>query len=234
MNYQSKADNTRNQAQKQRSRFHTCIPFAVAAVMLVMIGCATNPPLADIADVSSDRADRPMQTEAEAQNTDIDDNNVEAPVEGKLQAPSLTGNEPVFETVFPTFRITGNEICTNDEGRPLIYLFTSPTCSHCKWGGGVYDFIVRYYTANGLIEAHHYDLLSGDDLLTEEIETEIPADILGIYNRGNPQDLVPYYNFGCKYDRTGNGFEKEDDLVAEGEEMRRVIETLVQSVSEDE
>lgn len=234
MNYQNKADDTRNQPQKQKNHFHACILFAVTAVMVFMIGCATTPPLADISDVSDDQADRPMQEAAEAQNTDIGGNNVGAPVESSFQTPSLTGIEPVFGAVFPTFRSTGIEICTNDEGNPLIYLFSSSMCTHCKWGGGVYDFIVKYHTANGLIEAHHYDVITGDDLLTEEIETVIPADILEIYHSGSPNDLVPYYNFGCEYDRVGNGYEKEDDLVAEGEEMRRVIEALVQIVSEDE
>jgi hypothetical protein len=231
MNYQHKADDTRNQARKQKKYFRTCVPFAVTVMIFFMIGCATNPPLANKPDVSSNQADRPTQKAVEAQHTDIAGNKAVVPDEGNSRTPSSTGSEPVVGTAFPTFKSTGIEICTNGKGRPLIYLFSSSTCPHCQWGGGVYDFIVKYYAASGLIEAHHYDIISGDDLLTEEIETAIPADMLELYHRGSPNDLVPYYGFGCEYDRVGNGFEKENDLEAEGEEMRRVIEDLVQSVS---
>jgi len=234
MNYPDKEDGMRNQARKPKGHFCTCVLFAVAVMILSMTGCATNPPLAEISDVSTDQADRPMQEAAGALDAEISGNNVEVPDEGNSRTSSSTGNEPVSETEFPTFKSTGIEICANDEGHPLIYLFSSSLCAHCEWGGAIYDFIVKYYTANGLIEAHHYDLISGDDLLTEEIETVIPADILEIYHSGSPRDLVPYYNFGCKYDRVGNGHEKENDLEAEGEEMRRVIDALVQGVSKDE
>jgi len=180
------ADNTHNQTQRQRFHFYTSIPFAVAVVMLFMIGCATTPPVADIADASGDQVDRLKPAESETRQANTEDNNIEAPVEDNSQTSSLTGSEPVFGTVFPTFRNTAIEICTNDGGLPVIHLFSSSRGSHCEWGGSVYDFIVRYYTANGLIEAHHYDVLSGDDLLTEEIETEIPEDIFELYHRGNP------------------------------------------------
>ena len=143
-------------------------------------------------------------------------------------------SEPASDPMFSTFNNTGVEICTNDEGLPLIYMFSTSQCPHCRWAGGAFDFIVRFFTAEGLIEAHHYDLLSGDDLLTESVETEVPADKLELYKNGSPKGLVPYYNFGCAYDRVGNGYEMEKDLVAEGEEMHRVIDALVQMVSRGE
>ena len=234
MSYQNKADNTLIQAQKQTSRFHFCVPFAIFVLMLFVFGCATGPSSTGMADVSEDQADRPMHESVEAQQADAEGDNIETFEGGLSQMPSLAGDELISVPTFPTFNSTGEEICTNDEGLPVIYMFSSSMCSHCEWGGGAFDFIVRFLTADGLIEAHHYDLLSGDDLLTEEIETKIPADKLEVYRHGNPKDLVPYYNFGCAYDRIGTGYEKENDLVAEGEEIRRVIEALVRMASEDE
>lgn len=224
MIYKIKAEEVRNQTRKQKSCFIVSSLFAVVVMALLMIGCAATPPLADV----------PAPKTGEAQAPDIESIPVDSPDESAGQATSLPENEPVSDPTFETFLDTGLDICTNGEGRPLIYLFTSPTCPHCRWGGGIYDFIVRYYTSNGLIEAHHYDLLSGDDLLTEETESEIPEDKMEIYRNGNPKDLVPYYNFGCKFDRVGNGYEKDDDLAAEGEEMRRVMDFLVKAVSGEE
>ena len=133
---------------------------------------------------------------------------------------------------FPTFYKTGLELCTTDKGLPQIFLFSSPTCPHCQWSGDIFDFIVKYYMANGLIEAHHYDVATGDDLLTKEVESQIPAAHLQIKEHGDPKDLVPYFNFSCKYERIGNGYEKENDSAAEGAEMSRVIEALIQLVQQ--
>lgn len=130
---------------------------------------------------------------------------------------------------FPTFNNTGLDTCADDKGRPVILLFSMESCSHCKWAGDMFDFIVRYYQANGLVEAHHYDIVTGDDHLTDEIETEIPPAHLQIKEYGDPKGLVPYYNFSCRYERIGNGYEEEGDISAEGEEIRRVIETLLQN-----
>lgn len=233
MNFQDKENDMYIQAQKQNRRCHICVTFLAAVMILFMVGCATTSPPTDTTDVSKDRADKPIPEKVEAQKADIGSSNAEVPDEGSAQSSSLTGARVVSNITFPTFLDTGLDICTNDEGRPLIYLFSSSTCPHCKWGGGAYDFIVRYFASNGLVEAHHYELDTGDDLLTEETETEIPADKLELYHSGDPKDLVPYYNFGCKFDRVGNGYERKDDLAAEGEEMRNVIETLLKLVPKD-
>lgn len=139
-----------------------------------------------------------------------------------------TDGDKSRDIYFPTFNSTGLDACNDDEGRPVILLFSMESCSHCKWSGDMFDFIVRYYLANGLIEAHHYDIVTGDDLLTDEIETEIPPSHLQIKEYGDPKGLVPYFNFSCKYERIGNGYEDDGDLSAEGEEIRQVIDSLLQ------
>jgi parvulin-like peptidyl-prolyl isomerase len=132
------------------------------------------------------------------------------------------------DSPFPTFQETDLDICLDDDGRPLILLFSAASCSHCEWVGGVFDAVVQAYMDRGLIEAHHYDMESGDDLLTEAVEDEIPKDHLAIGKTGDPDLYLPYFNFGCRYDRIGTGYEEQDDLAAEAEEMCRVIEALVE------
>jgi len=147
-------------------------------------------------------------------------------------APSRA-DDPFDGISFPTIYNSGFDVCTNSDGKPVILLFSKSTCSHCEWVGEIFDAVVMLYVEEGLIEAHHFDRPTGDDLLTEEIETEIPEEFAGIYDRGNPKHVVPYLNFSCKYERIGAGYEKTQDAEAEAREMCSVIEVLIQVLSGD-
>jgi thiol-disulfide isomerase/thioredoxin len=155
---------------------------------------------------------------------------------GKLiRIPASSRQDDPFEGIsFPTVYKSGFDLCTNIGGQPVIFLFTSHLCSHCQWFGKIYDVIVKNYVEDGRIEAHHYDILTKDDLLTEEVETEIPEEIFELYHRGSPKDLVPYINYSCKFERVGNGYEKTKDTEAEGQEMMDVIDTLIKALSASE
>jgi len=133
---------------------------------------------------------------------------------------------------FQTFVKMGVDICTNDKGLPIVILFSESGCSHCEWIGETFDTVVMEYVKRGLIEAHHYDVMTNDDLLTPDLETEIPRKYLKIENQSNPGGPVPYFNFGCRYDRTGNGYQAQDDLFAEEMEMRNVIDALLTEIEE--
>ena len=143
------------------------------------------------------------------------------------QATASRSDDPFDGISFPTIYSSGFDMCTNSEGKPVILLFSKSTCSHCEWVGEIFDTIVMLYAEEGLIEAHHFDRPTGDDLLTEEIETEIPEEFIEIYDRGNPKHVVPYLNFSCKYERIGAGYEKTQDAEAEGREMMDVLDTLI-------
>lgn len=161
-------------------------------------------------------------------------------VSEKLPGPSIhettfpQGKDPFANIYFQTIYKSGFNACTNDSGQPVILLFSSSTCSHCEWVGDIFDTLVKYYVAVGSIEAHHYDINTGDDLLTEEIETEIPPVYVQLKERGDPKEYVPYFNFSCKYERVGNGHQDTDDMAAEGAEFRQVIDTLVRVLSSPE
>ena len=126
----------------------------------------------------------------------------------------------------------GVDICTNNKGLPIVILFSKPGCSHCKWIGETFDTVVMEYVKKGLVEAHHYDIETNDDLLTPELETEIPLKHLKIKDQSGLGGPVPYFNFGCRYDRIGNGYQAQDDLFAEEMEMRSVIDALLAEIEE--
>lgn len=128
---------------------------------------------------------------------------------------------------FPTFKTSEDSICSNSEGKPVIILFTRIGCSFCEWISETYDSTVMEYIEMGLIEAHHYDMTTKDDLLTPEKETEIPEEHQKLFDRDNPERSTPNFVFGCKYRRLGLGYFSQDDLFAEEMEMRQVIDFLL-------
>lgn len=179
-----------------------------AAAILSICGFTTQACLAGVSDAPESQAGLLVHKEAKSR-----------------------ANDPFSGVYFHTVYKSGFDVCTNADGRPVIFLVSSSSCSHCEWVGDIFDAIAMKYMDEGLIEAHHYDKPTGDDLLTEEQETEIPEDILEVYNRGNPKGLVPYINFSCKYERVGNGYEKAQDADAEGQEIIDVIEAVLRGLS---
>jgi len=180
----------------------------VAAVILFMLCLSMETSLAGEPDALASQPDRLVRKVAASRADD--------PFDGIL-----------FRTIYKS----GFDVCTNTDGQPVIFLFSSTTCSHCDWLGEIFDVIAMNYMEDGLIEAHHYDTPTGDDLFTDEIETEIPEEMLELYHRGNPTNRVPYLNFSCKYERIGTEYEKDQDAEAEGREIIEVIESLIRVLS---
>jgi thiol-disulfide isomerase/thioredoxin len=158
-----------------------------------------------------------------------------------LLSGCLKGSEPpASTTVKPepalndsdvkTFRKTGDSICTVD-GKPIVRLYSTTRCPHCVWIKETYDSVASEYMNAGKIAAHHWELDTKDDTLTENIETEVPAEERIIYQKYNPQGSVPTFVFGCRYVRVGNAYERANNLTAERQEFRNVIEALIRDTS---
>ena len=124
-----------------------------------------------------------------------------------------------------TFKSNGAAAIATEDGKPVVILFSTTWCPHCKWIKETFDNVAKEY--DGQIAAYHWELDTKDNTLTDETETNIPAEHMALYQEFNPRGSIPTYVFGGKYYRIGNGYERSDDLEAEAEEFRAVIEALI-------
>ena len=124
-----------------------------------------------------------------------------------------------------TFKATGDPVC-EENGKPVIRLFSTTWCPHCKWIKSTFDETVKKYVEGGKIVAHHWEFDTLDDTLTPDVEKAVPASEKAVFDKYNPQGGVPTFVFGCKYIRVGNGYESTQDLEAEKKEFVSLIEEL--------
>jgi thiol-disulfide isomerase/thioredoxin len=125
-----------------------------------------------------------------------------------------------------TFTVTGDQPC-KENGKPLIMLFSTTWCPHCKWIKDTFDATAKSY--GDKIAAYHWEIDTGDNTLTDAVEKEAPANLLAYYKKYNPGGSIPTFVFGCKYSRIGNGYERQQNLTAEESEFREKIGKLMGS-----
>jgi thiol-disulfide isomerase/thioredoxin len=126
-----------------------------------------------------------------------------------------------------TFKVKENaQICT-ENGKPIIRLFSTTWCPHCKWVKADFDSIAKEYVANGSIVAYHWEIDQSDNTLTDAVEGSIPDSEMAIFNEFNPDGTIPTFVIGCKYYRVGNGYETANDMASERQELKAVIEQVV-------
>ncbi|MEK7653096.1 MAG: thioredoxin family protein [Patescibacteria group bacterium] len=145
------------------------------------------------------------------------------------QQPQTTS--PETETVtaagVKTFSAKKGATICQEDGKPVIYLFSTTWCPHCQWISDTFDATVKKYVDEGKIVAYHWELDTNDNTLTSAKETQIPAEATAIYQEFNPQGSIPTFVFGCKYFRVGNGYEQQQDLAAEKAEFEAAINDLL-------
>jgi foldase protein PrsA len=130
-----------------------------------------------------------------------------------------------------SFVDTGEEICRNSEGKPIVRMFTTETCPHCVWATPIIDPILKERMAEGDIISEHWYLDRQDDSLTEEFEGKIPTEVMQHLMKHNSNGFVPFYSVGCKYIRIGNGHEGEINAeVFERNEFNSIIDAIVTPV----
>jgi len=125
-----------------------------------------------------------------------------------------------------TFYDSGDEICTDNDGKPYVLLFSTTWCPHCTWIMETFDGLVNEDFASQ-VNIQHWELDTGDNTITSDVETSVPADVEAYYSTYNPRGSIPTFVFGCKYYRVGNGYESQDDLVAELDDFKTIINMLV-------
>jgi len=112
------------------------------------------------------------------------------------------------------------------DGKPVVRVYSTTWCPHCKWVGPTVDKVLKEYQSKGIIVARHWELDTGDDTLTKIVEIKVPDSELAVFQKANPDGSVPAFVFG-KYFRLGNAFEAEKNLALEEAEFRAVIEKLL-------
>ncbi|MBU1200594.1 thioredoxin family protein [Patescibacteria group bacterium] len=125
---------------------------------------------------------------------------------------------------FETFDEYDSEICRED-GKPVVYLFSTTWCSHCVWIKDTFDDWASE-NVDGVV-AYHWQVDTGDNTLTEEVETGMPEEHRAVYEKFNPAGSIPTFVFGCRYSRVGNGYEQEDDLDKEMESFDKVVGEII-------
>ncbi len=149
-------------------------------------------------------------------------------VSSKYESTDTSGIAPSSITTFQT--LPNATICTED-GKPIIRLYSTTVCPHCRWVNATFNGVMDEYKAKGLIAAYHWDLDIGNNQYTAAKETAVPKAEVDLFTSTNPQQSVPTYLFGCKYWRVGNAYETQDDLDAEAAEFKAVIEKLLVEVN---
>lgn len=156
-------------------------------------------------------------------NTNTNNENQAANQEGSR--PENSGPKVIGSS--GTFSKTDKEIC-KDGKKPIIRLFSTSTCSHCVWVKDIFDKVAKEYVDKGKIAAYHWELDTNDNLLTKTKETAVPDSEIQLLTEFNPEGYVPAFVFGCQYFRIGTGYERENDLKKEGDEFRKIIDSLLE------
>ncbi|MGI5827440.1 MAG: hypothetical protein ACOX6V_00290 [Patescibacteria group bacterium] len=148
------------------------------------------------------------------------------------QQPSISEG---LETVAPTaagiatfMEKKDAEICKED-GKPLVYLFSTTRCPHCVWIADTFDEVVAPFMNAGQIAAYHWEFDTKDNTVTSEIETAVPPQHENTYFEFNPEGTVPTFVVGCKYFRVGNAYEREGESgkAKEAAELKAAIEDVL-------
>jgi len=145
---------------------------------------------------------------------------------------ATTTIQPTTSTLNPlirTFTDNGGEICRVD-GKPVVRMYSKTACHNCEWSIPIFDKVALEYAGKCLIAAHRWVFDRNDDALTESVENRMPDLEYDVFfeDSGNPSKTVPYFNFGCRFTRVGNGYQVRDTPRQEEAEYRAVIEQLIQ------
>ena len=125
----------------------------------------------------------------------------------------------IDKLVLKTFEETNDEVCS--EEKPIIRLYTTSFCEVCKESGRMFQDLVTNFMIDESIQARHWSLDTGDNLLTSKKENGVPKEEFAIFKKYSPNNHVPTVVLGCKYKHVGKfGIEQED-------EFKTIIKTLV-------
>ena len=119
--------------------------------------------------------------------------------------------ENIEKLVLRSFEETNDEVC--DQEKPIIRLYTTSFCEVCTESSKVFENLIEEFDES--IEAFHWSLDTGDDLLTLKKEKGVPEEEVALFKKYSPKSLVPTAVLGCKYKHVGKlSIEEQDEFKA--------------------
>ena len=100
-------------------------------------------------------------------------------------------------------------------------LYTTSFCEVCDESGRLFQDLVIDFIIDESIQARHWSLDSGDNLLTLKEEKGVPEEEVEIFKKYSPKKLVPAIVLGCKYKYVGK-FGAE-----EGDEFKSILKSII-------
>lgn len=106
--------------------------------------------------------------------------------------------EPLTLTMFEE---TKDKLC--GEEKPIVRLYTTSKCAICENTSKIFENVVKGFVSEGSIEAKHWSLDTGNDLLTEEKENGVPKEEVELFKKYG-KGKVPATIIACKYKLIGS------------------------------
>ncbi len=92
----------------------------------------------------------------------------------------------------------------------------------------MFDSVAREYVAEGTIVAFHWQFDTGDDTLTNPVETRVPDTEQAVFDKFSPAGSVPTIVIGGKYFRVGTAYEgASNGLTLEERDFRDKIDAVI-------
>ena len=100
---------------------------------------------------------------------------------------------------------------TSSVGKPVVRLYTTSKCAICENTSRIFENVVNGLVSEGSIEAKHWSLDTGDNLLTEEKESGVPKEEVELFKKYG-KGKVPATIIACKYKLIGSLEDAEEEL----------------------
>jgi thiol-disulfide isomerase/thioredoxin len=118
------------------------------------------------------------------------------------------------------------------DGKPVIRLFGTTWCPHSAYLGDMFDRVAREYVAAGKVVAFHWQLDTGDDVMTAPVETAVPDSEWAVFDAFSLTGSVPAIVVGGKYYRVGSAYESfGNGLALEEQDLRAAIEEVIREAA---
>ena len=198
-------------------------------VLLVLLACGCVGGGPQTTETSSTLPQAATSTSLEATTTTLEEVDVMVPesstttMEPATTTTVSTTTSTTLNPLIKTFADIGGPICY-EGGKPIVRMWGKFDCDHCLWVGPAFDKVAAEY--DGRIVSHHW--VFDKDSVGWEGNATMPQQDADLFF-GADQETVTYFNFGCRFTRSGNGYYVRGRLDLEEAEFKAIIDQLLAS-----